>query len=140
MARLDYRVLDHPSDLLIEVRAEGAEDLFAGAAVALCREIAGSDVPDPTESRVLAAEGHDAEDLLVRWLARVIALVYEEGCYVSGFAGIELAPGKARGTAYVVPWQGTGRAPLLECKAVTYHALVLRLAPGDCVARFLVDL
>jgi SHS2 domain-containing protein len=77
---------------------------------------------------------------MVRWLSRLVQAVYEDGVYVTGFARVELAPGDVRGAAYVVPWRDGGRAPLLECKAVTYHALAVRLAPGECVARFLVDL
>jgi SHS2 domain-containing protein len=138
--RPDYRVLDHPSDLLIEVRAMTPEDLFADAAVALCREIAGRVPPPGTQDRVLDASGFDAGNLMVRWLAALIPLVYDDGLLVTGFSAIEVRPDRARGMARVLPWRDAGLPPRLEVKAVTYHALTVRLTPGDSLCRVLLDL
>ena len=140
MPRPDYRVLDHPSDLLIEVRAATPEDLFADAAVALCAEIAGSLPPPGTGDRLVEGVGFDAGNLMVRWLSALIPLVYEEGLLVTGFTAIDLRPDRARGMARVLSWREAGLAPKLEVKAVTYHALTVRLTPGDCLCRVLMDL
>ena len=138
--RPDYRVLDHPSDLLIEVRARTPEDLFADAAVALCREIAGRVPPPGTRDHVLDASGFDAGNLVVRWLSALIPLVYDDGLLVTGFSAMDVRPDRARGMARVLPWRDAGFPPRLEVKAVTYHALTVRLTPGDSLLRVLFDL
>lgn len=138
--RPDYTVLDHTADLAIEVRAKTPGDLFGDAVLAMFSEMVEGELPGGTRDLAVRAEGHDAEDLLVRWLTELLALMEDEGLLVGGFRDLLVEEHRATGIARVVGWKEAGVRLAREIKAVTYHGIEVRLEPGDCCCRVVFDL
>ncbi len=134
------RTFEHTADLGIEVTAKDPESLFAGAALALAQQIAGGPLPEAHAVREVEADGYDSESLLVRWLTEWVAFMDTDGILPVSFEALRVDADRVVARAKTAELAELDGSPTLAVKAVTYHGIEIRLEPGDCLARFVVDI
>jgi len=140
---MGYRVLEHTADTGLVVEAASREELFAEALAGFTDTITVLAQVGAGEERSLAVEGASLEDLLVDWLGELLYRFETEGLlFRRAQVAIEGEPpdlrlrARAWGEAY-----DPARHPLkVLVKAVTYHALEVRLTDGVWRARVLLDI
>jgi SHS2 domain-containing protein len=147
-----YRELEHPADLLIEVRGAKLAFLMEHALFALYDQTAELEDVRATESRRLCARGPTPADALRRLLAEALYLFATEGFLgaaaeveVSGFArgpGTPASPdegGSIDATVWGEPIDRGRHHLLAEIKAVTYHRLEVHREAHRWTATVLLD-
>ncbi len=134
-----YRYLEHTADTGIEAWGATLADAFAEAALGLfALMVDPSTVKERTERRFVV-RGDDVEDLLVRWLSELIAVVDSEGLLLRRFA-IDSFEGKtmvARGWGETL--DPSRHEVRVAVKAATYHRLSVDAGPPARV-RVILDL
>ncbi len=138
---MSYRILDHATDAIVEVRAASLDEAFsvAGQAVADITLDSGS-VLD-VQSRKITASAEDLSHLLFDWLEAVIYCMITEG-----FAIARMSARVERDSAYCVEATAYGE-PIdlkrhgfkVEIKAPTFHEMQVDESDGVRL-RFLLDL
>jgi len=130
-----YRQFDHTGDVGIEAAAPDVESLFACCAEALFDIIAGEAAVRPASPAPISVEAPDLESLMVRWLRELLYLHDTGGWLFSEFEieRIEAGPSACRLAAVARGERPDPehRPPLTELKAVTYHQIEVRSAPGS---------
>jgi SHS2 domain-containing protein len=141
-----WRTFEHTADLGLEVWADTPERLFALAAEALLAQVAecggaGAGAPERAEAGASAdIRGGDAADVFVEWLNRALLTADVEQAVWTRAVVEVLEPGHVRGT-FAGPRRDRAHMTYLrEIKAVSHHGLDLRLEPGRCRARMVLDL
>lgn len=119
---MPYAIIDHTADLGITVHAPDLLTLFTEAAQALV-EIMGAKALYPEHEIMLAVEGYDHEDLLIRWLEEIRYRIESLGLSIADLTIDTLTTQRLQARIAA----GHRTAPLKTCiKAVTYHALQIR--------------
>jgi len=138
--RQGYATFDHTGDLGLEVWAATPRELYEQAAVALMAQIADTGTDPPAERAELALQGDDPADLLVHWLNSVLLESDLRHVVWTHVQVHQLTPRRIEATvmgARIDPKRHTlGR----EVKAVSFHDMELRLDPGACRCRLVLDL
>ena len=116
------------------------EEAFALAAEALMSIIADPATVAPVESRAIILPGMDEERLLVRWLGEVLWLYDGTGFVSSRFAVSRATPAGLAAQAYGEPVDPLRHSLRLDVKAVTYHGVSVKRAPGLCEVRAFLDI
>lgn len=138
--RFGYKVLDHPSDLFIEVRRRTLRALYSGMAAAVFDRIRNGKPPSPIQMITLEAEGADPEDLLIRFLNEAISIGQTKKLDLIRFRVVSLRRTRIRVEAAACPLNAD-RPPTAEVKAATYHGLKIeKLRGGSYRAVVLFDL
>jgi SHS2 domain-containing protein len=146
-----YRELEHPADLLIEVRGVSLASVVEHALFAVYDQTAELDRVRALEPRLLGAQGATPAEALRRLLAEALYLFATEGFLgaaaeveVTGFSTAMPPEPDAGGTIEATVWgepADRGRHRLLaEIKAVTYHRLEVRREAALWTATVLLDL
>lgn len=135
-----YHTFDHTADLGLEVLAKSPEDLFASAAIAMLREMVDFPLAAPTSRLQLEVQGHDPENLMVRWLGIILAQFIDEGLLALRFEDLLLKDQGIKVQALVVDCQSLDIRPRFEIKAPTYHMIKVKLDQPDCYCRVVFDL
>ncbi|MEJ2719821.1 MAG: archease [bacterium] len=134
-----YAEIDHSGDIGIEARGRDMKELIENATLGLLGLFCRGGVRPSTE-RTLRVESPTGEDLLVDWLAEVIAAVGTHGEFYSAVevtrAGDYFAEGVLRGET-VDPKRHDLR---FDVKAATYHGLLLERTVGGLRGRVIFDL
>lgn len=140
-----YEVLPHTADLGVRVRGGCLAELFANAAYGLSDNLVALETVRATETRALAVEAGDLEDLLVRWLGEILFL-FERDAFVACEFDVAV---DARPPGAAVSARATLRGERLdpsrhrvysEIKAVTYHGLVIAREADGWRAEVIFDL
>ena len=138
---MGYRLLDHATDVIVEVTAPALEAAFLSAAESVVDITLDRETVRERERRQVAASGKDLDYLLLNWLEEVIYLLITEG-----FAVRRLDVRLSRSDAYRIDAVAYGE-PIdlerhrfrVEIKAPTFHQMEIR--EGRVVTmRFLLDL
>ncbi|HVP37569.1 MAG TPA: archease [Candidatus Saccharimonadales bacterium] len=125
-----FEEVPHAADLAIVVRGADPAGLYARAALALYALLVEPAGVRPAERRRVEVEGLDREDLLHEWLARLLSEFYTEG-----FVGRAVHVARCEDTRLEADLDGdrfdrARHALRREIKAVTFHQLAVRPAPG----------
>lgn len=133
-----HRQVDHTADLALELWAPDEGALLVEAARALVGVLTEGAAVARRDTRALALSALDPEDRLVRFMNEVLFLAIAEGFLV---ADAELALRDDGLDARLWGEAGAGARLRTELKAVTYHALALRLDAdaGRAWARVVID-
>lgn len=133
MATLDcdgFRIFEHTADAGVEARGSSQEELFENCAWGMFH--IAFDGPPPScgepESRDVVIEGNQGEELLYGFLSHLLYLMDGEGFIPCGFHDCRLT-----GDRFSVRVDGNicrESFPLVEIKAVTYHALEIKESAG----------
>ncbi len=138
--RQGYATFDHTGDLGLEVWAPTPRELYAQAAVALMAQVADPGEDPPVERAEIALEGDEPADLLVHWLNSVL-LESDLRHVVWTHVRIQKLTPRRIEAALQGPRIDPSRHTLLrEVKAVSFHDMQLKLDPGDCRCRLVLDL
>jgi SHS2 domain-containing protein len=135
-----FRSFDHTGDLGLEVWARTPARLFGLAAEVLGALIVDARGAEPTLDRALALEGDDAADLLVHWLNTVLLESELAGVVWTRVEVIRLTSVALEATLRGVLRDPARHVFLREVKAVSHHDVELRLDPGACRCRLVLDI
>lgn len=123
---MPYTIIDHTADVGITVRAPSLPALFTEAALALI-EIMGAKIMQGGQEIILAVEGYDREDLLIRWLQEIRYRIEVEDLRI---AGMTIDALDAQSLTACINGSFTATPLTADIKAVTYHAVAI-LQVGD---------
>lgn len=131
---LAYRELEHPADLLLEIRGEDVEELFENALFALYDELAKLTGFEPREQVSLTAVGPDLAHTLRGLLAEALYRFDTEG-FVARTGRVQVTANQQVDVVAVL-WgeraEPSRHVLTTEIKAVTYHLLTVEKRPeGD---------
>ena len=131
-----HRVLDHTSELRLELGAPSWPELLAEAARALGAQLR-REAPavGPAEAREVRLQAHDAEALLVDYLNEIVFLAETDP-----WAPTDAVVDEASPTRLVARLSGPplARAPS-AVKAATFHGLAVAERDGRWTARVVLD-
>lgn len=136
--KIRYRLLDHTSDLRIEVFGRGKEGLFASAGEALTDLLVGiekvggeSGCKNEVSRYEVVAAGDTLEELLVDWLRELLYIFYSKGKLFSVFEIAELTEKGVRAFCSGEEFDIKRHGIKTEIKAVTYHGLEIKIEGAD---------
>lgn len=136
-----FRVLEHTADVGFEALGSSRADVFRNAARALMNLIVDACSVRPETSIEFAADGRDAEGLLVNWLSEILYLQDTEGWLFHDFDVETLSDHSIRGSGRGERYDRERHQIKLLVKAITYHQLVLQNEPeGNWRAQVYVDI
>jgi SHS2 domain-containing protein len=124
-----YKIIEHTSDIGLEVNAPTLKELFENAARGMFAVIRGSSASFPRQAAIKkeitvkkeVVEG--PEELLVDWLSELLYLFFKERVMFSEFKVFELNNSGLRGAAFGDKIKDIEKEVEREIKAVTYHRL-----------------
>ena len=132
----DILIVEHTADWALRLRGRDLNELFTRAAEGMAYLLAGDISAIPlTETRELALEAYDAEELLVVWLGELAYWAERDGLVCPVVELSEVSPTTLHATA-----RG-GRLTELQkhIKAVTYHDLSIRPYDGGLEVTIVFD-
>jgi SHS2 domain-containing protein len=134
-----FEFVEHTADVGVRGRGRDLPELFRNMARGLFAVIAGTASVRPERERRVELEAESAPDLLHDWLEELNALHQIEGELYAEFEVV------IEGTRLSARVRGERVDPArhdlrTEVKAVTWHDLELREAPGGWEARVLLDI
>lgn len=138
-----YRELDHPADLLLEVRGGSFAEVVENALYALYDCVVDVEAVRPEERIELEAGGADAAQALRALLAEALFLLDTEE-FVGAAARVEARVGPGTTAVLASVWgerlDRDRHGTKAEVKAVTYHGLAVEQdAGGGWLATVLLD-
>jgi len=134
-----YRQFYHTADLGIEVFGGTAGELFTNAAFAIFDILTELDCVEPRETRRIAAEGVDMDDLLVNFLRESLYLFNGERWLAKQFTLLEFGDDRLVSEAKGEPFDPDKHRIKTELKAVTYHQLGIRKTPKHFTTKVVFD-
>lgn len=135
-----YRYLDHPSEALVEVVANGEEEVFRDAALALFDIMTDLSKVQSKEFFDVQLESPERQLLLIDWLNRLILLHEVENVFLCHFE-IEIQ----KGQGYRITARAGGEKiqehheKRLHAKSATYGQLMWSEENGNHRVRFVID-
>ena len=137
---LPFQILEHPSDLGIEVYGRSLEDIFCNAAKGLIAVIAGTSHIEPSKKRNVTIDANNRENLLVRWLSEVLFLFDTERFLIADIHMDFLHDNELKATVRGERYQSTKHDLQVDVKAITYHKLTIEEHDDFWLARVFVDI
>lgn len=138
---MSYKILDHATDLIVEVRAPTLETAFGAAGRAVVDATIDAASVSETGQRTITAHGKDLDYLLFSWLEEVAYLLITTGFAISRF-DIRIT----KNSEYTIGATCFGEDLnikkhrfKLEIKAPTFHEMEIRDSDGIYM-KFLLDL
>jgi SHS2 domain-containing protein len=133
-----FRILEHPSDMGLEVWGPDLAEVFRQAACGLTSIIVDPASVGDRDRRTLSVEGTDRENLLVRWLSEILYVCDGEGFLVKD---VEVTGMDDRAIKATLKGDSGGVHEFrTDVKAVTYHQLKLALVNNTWTARVFLDI
>ena len=137
---MSYQALDHTGDLGFEIDAPTAPELFVVAADTLFEIMVDVEAVEERESRTVAAEGADLEELLVAFLGELLFL-HDADDFLVRRTEIRSGPDvRVEAEVFGEPFDGERHRIERQIKAVTYHALFVREEGDAWRARVILDI
>lgn len=121
-----FTFLDHTGDLGIRVSAKSLPELFRHAAEALFQVITEPKTIHSRETRTIALQGHNLEELLIAWLNEFIYLFEAEGLLFHDFDFLVLNPQALEAVVRGEPYDASRHPIKTTVKSATYHQLQIR--------------
>ena len=123
------RTFEHTADIGLAIRAESLEAAFGEAALALVEVVTGGALPPAREERTFAVEAGTREQLLVRFLSRLLVEFDGDG-FLPGTVEVTLAAdGRLAATLRGAAWDAERDGYGVEVKAISYHELQVEPGP-----------
>jgi SHS2 domain-containing protein len=136
-APIEYRELDHPAEVAIEVDGAVEEEVYARAALALGQLLAGGGPMTQQVERTLEPAGHDRVSQLVGLLRDVLAAFYDERLIVCAI-DVRLGPPFAA-TGWFARWDPALHGAGVAVEGVTYGGARFEHDRGRWTARLVFD-
>jgi SHS2 domain-containing protein len=135
---LKCRTIEHTADHGIEVEADSVEELFEGAASGMFSIIVNLSTVSARESRTIAIEADDLEELMFKWLNELLYVLAAEELLLSRFE-VKRVEGLRLEAVVVGEPVDPARHRLGEIKAATYHQMLVERRNGSWFARVIFD-
>jgi len=136
----EFKILDHPADIGIEVYGVTLAELFQNAAVALMSIIIDLKTVGSKESKLVEISASDREQLLVKWLSEILYLYDGQGFVSNQFKVKQIDDtsllAEVKGEYYS---EGKHKTKI-DVKAVTYHQLKIEEKEGAKIATVYFDI
>lgn len=138
---MSYRLLEHATDAIIELKADTLQDAITIAGNAIVDITINADLVKENDECEFSAQGKDLRYLLFSWLEEVIYVLITRG-----FAIKKLHPVITKDDGYKITCKATGE-PIdlskhgfkIEIKAPTFHDMEI-IENDGVYMRFLLDL
>ncbi len=134
-----YHTFDHTADLGLDIKGTSQEDLFANAAFAVFDIITDLDRVEGRETRPIAIEVDNREDLLINLLREVLYLYNGERWLLKRIRNIRIGERNLEAEAIGEPFDARKHEIWKEIKAVTYHQAQVHRTPEGWTARVIFD-
>jgi SHS2 domain-containing protein len=135
-----FSILEHPSDIGIEVTGNSLAEVFRNAASGLMSVIIEPGPVVPDESREITLSAVDTGMLLVRWLSEILYLFDGQGFVPAEFRMDEVTETTLRAVIRGEMLDTARHSMRQDVKAVTYHQLAITKEPAGITARFFLDI
>jgi SHS2 domain-containing protein len=134
-----FEVIEHPADVGFLAYGGTLEELFAHAGLAMFSLACELKTIEEKEKREVQARGVGIELLLYAWLAELLAVADAEQLVFRRVEVTELAPDRARGTAYGEKFDKARHRAGTYVKAVTLHQFRVERTPEGWRAQVYLD-
>ena len=129
-----YRLLEHTSDLMVEVSGRNAAELFENCCYCLFDITLDHGRLEEHETRIIRLEGPDLAELFLDWIRELLFLFATEGFAPARAEVVEAVDGRPavlRALLHGETIDPVKHRPKLEIKTPTYHHYRLeKLEPG----------
>lgn len=129
-----YRIIDHPSDFLVEGKNSSFEKALEDVADGMFTQM-GAEGAEDKDSIEIESEKDTLEDLVVDVLSKIIA-----ECEIVPFTPKRAEVTKTEGKGVKIKVFGDKKQPENIIKGVTYHNLVVKEEKGEWIIRVLFDI
>jgi SHS2 domain-containing protein len=136
---LPYRIFEHTADLGMEIYGNDVADLFRNAACALADVLTDRSRVEGRESKEIAAEGNDREELFVNFLREIVALFNGDEWLLNECMIHSVDNTHLHATVTGEPFARERHTVEVEIKAVTYHHVEVRDTPQGWVGKVVCD-
>jgi len=134
-----YRILEHPADIGFVAYGRTLSKVFENAAQALIELSFDPDTVAEKESREIRVEGGEWETLLYNWLSEIHSYGEAERFVFNRIEVTGLNKNHVDGIGHGEPLDKSRHRAHTHIKAVTYHQLAVKQAPGGWEATVFVD-
>ena len=121
-----YTLLEHTADIGIHVFGETLKDLFENAAAGIFSLLTDTRKVSEKTQMLLSVDGHDREDLMVRWLSELLFLCDTRLLLFKTFEITLLEDRHLEATVRGEPIDLSRHTMKMDIKAVTYYGLEVR--------------
>jgi SHS2 domain-containing protein len=135
-----YRLLEHPSDVGLEVTGRSLKEVFEFAALGLTSVIVDPDSVEAKENRAVGIREADRERLLVQWLSEILYLFDGENFVISSVVVSLVGDGILEATLRGEQLDMGKHRLRTDVKAITYHQLCVKESSDGILARVFFDL
>ena len=139
--KLSYKLLDHVTDAIIEVKASDLNEAFKVAGQAVTDITLDSRSVTEKEERIISVSGENLDYLLLNWLEAVIYQLITEGFAIARISSkvSKNSEYSIEATVYGEPIDLKKHGFKVEIKAPTFHEMEIDESDGVRL-KFLLDL
>ena len=139
-----FEFLEHTADAYIATYGEDLAEAFENAALAMFETMTDTKAVEPINEKTVVAKGADKQALLYDWLERLLVMFEVEGILFSKFRIHKIQQAKdgfrLEAKVYGEPYDPERHNQKVGVKAVTYHRMEVKEAPGKVVLKFILDI
>ena len=121
-----YTLLEHTADIGLHVFGKTPKDLFENAAAGMFSILTDTRKVSEKTQMLLSVDGHDREDLMVRWLSELLFLCDTRLLLFRTFEITVLEDRHLQATVTGETLDLSKHTMKMDIKAVTYHGLEVR--------------
>ena len=139
-----FEFLEHTADAYIAAYGRSLAEAFENAALAMFETMTDTTKVEPKIEDEIEVEGFDEQSLLYNWLESLIVKFEMTGNLYSKFKVTEIEKTRdgfrLKAKAWGEPFNPEKHPQKVGIKAVTYHMMEVKKAPGKVTVKFLLDL
>jgi SHS2 domain-containing protein len=140
----EFEFLEHTADAYIAAYGKNIAEAFENAALAMFETMTNTKAIKPINEKTVTAKGADKQALLYDWLERLLVIFEVERMLFSKFKIHKMQQGKdgfrLEAKVYGEPYEPERHKQKVGVKAVTYHRMEIKEAPGKAVLKFILDI
>jgi len=137
-----YKLLDHTSDIRVEVWGKTRKELFGNAVAAMFDvmiDCPSEEKTKPLEEKTVKINGNDLEDTLINFLREALYLFNGKGWLIKSCEPLELTGRSVVARVQGEPYNRQKNPLITEIKAVTYHGLIINKSKKCWQAKVVFD-
>ena len=134
---MNFKFLEHTSDVKFQAFGNKIEKVFENSALALKESICGKIKIKEIKEKKINIEGKDFESLLYNFLEEVIYLLDAENFIISGIKDIRIKDFKLKGTIFGD--KASNYKFTNEVKAVTYNEMFVKQKGKKWISQVVLD-
>ncbi|MEM0123646.1 MAG: archease [Conexivisphaerales archaeon] len=136
---MKVKELEYMGDALLEVKGSTINECFEGAAYAFLSLTYDVKKVNLKVNRSIELDGMDLENLLYKWLEKLLILLTAENLAV-GKASVSINGLRLEADVWGERYSRKKHGFKMEVKGITYHLMSIETPSEKCKMRFLADL